>query len=83
MSGPNLPSSYDLRALLDDPETARLYRTAILPDEYRHAAIGQQALLLLADTPARRARAAEACREMNRRVFEAYAAHRRRADRGG
>src|SRR4051812_25168036 len=23
MSGPNLPSSYDLRALLDDPETAR------------------------------------------------------------
>ena len=66
-----------------DPETARLYRTAILPDEYRHAAIGQQALLLLADTPGRRARAAEACREMNRRVFEAYAAHRRRADRGG
>lgn len=66
-----------------DPETARLYRTQILPDECRHAAIGRQALLLLADTPARRAQAAAACREMNERVFQAYAAHRRRADRGG
>jgi len=66
-----------------DPETAGLYRTAILPDEYRHAAIGRHAMLLLADTPARRARATEACQEMNRRVFDAYAAHRRRADRDG
>ena len=66
-----------------DPETARLYRTQILPDEYRHAAIGRHALLLLADTPERRAQAAAACREMNARVFQAYAAHRRRADRGG
>ena len=66
-----------------DPETARLYRTQILPDEYRHAAIGRHALLLLADTPERRAQAAAACREMNARVFQAYAAHRRRADHGG
>lgn len=66
-----------------DPETADLYRTAILPDEYRHAAIGRHAMLLLADTPTRRARVTEACREMNRRVFDAYAAHRRRADRDG
>jgi uncharacterized ferritin-like protein (DUF455 family) len=65
-----------------DPETARLYRTAILPDEYRHAAIGRQALLLLADTAERRAQAAEACRQMNARVFQAYTEHRRRADRG-
>lgn len=65
-----------------DPETARLYRTAILPDEYRHAAIGRQALLLLADTPALREQAARACREMNARVFAAYTAHRQRADRG-
>ncbi|MBI3630346.1 MAG: ferritin-like domain-containing protein [Candidatus Rokubacteria bacterium] len=66
-----------------DPETAELYRAQILPDEYRHAAIGRHALLVLADTPEIRARAAEAGREMNRRVAEAYASHRRRADRGG
>jgi hypothetical protein len=66
-----------------DPETAELYRTRILPDEYRHAAIGRHALLVLADTPELRTRAAEACREMNRRVAETYASHRRRADRGG
>jgi uncharacterized ferritin-like protein (DUF455 family) len=65
-----------------DPETAELYRARILPDEYRHAAIGRRALLLLADTPARQEQARRACREMNRRVFEAYRAHRARADRG-
>jgi len=65
-----------------DPETADLYRTQILPDEYRHAAIGRQALLLLADTPERQAQAREACREMNEKVFAAYQAHRSRADRG-
>ena len=65
-----------------DPETAELYRTQILPDEYRHAAIGRQALLLLADTPERQAQASEACREMNLKVFGAYQAHRSRADRG-
>ena len=65
-----------------DPETAELYRTQILPDEYRHAAIGRQALLLLADTPERQAQAREACREMNLKVFGAYQAHRSRADRG-
>ncbi len=64
-----------------DPETAHLYRTQILPDEYRHAAIGRQALLLLADTPERERQAREACREMNERVFAAYRAHRDRADR--
>ena len=63
-----------------DPETAELYRTQILPDEYRHAAIGRQALLLLADTPERHARAREACHEMNLKVFGAYQAHRARAD---
>ncbi len=65
-----------------DPETAHLYRTEILPDEYRHAAIGRQALLLLADTPERQRQAREACREMNERVFAAYRAHRARADQG-
>jgi len=63
-----------------DPETADLYRTQILPDEYRHAAIGRQALLLLADTPERQARARQACHEMNLKVFGAYQAHRARAD---
>ena len=65
-----------------DPETAELYSTEILPDEYRHAAIGRKALTLLADTPARLAQARAACREMNERVFAAYRAHRARADRG-
>jgi len=65
-----------------DPETAHLYRTQILPDEYRHAAIGRQALLLLADTPERQRQAREACREINERVFAAYRSHRTRADRG-
>ncbi|MBI3030536.1 MAG: ferritin-like domain-containing protein [Candidatus Rokubacteria bacterium] len=65
-----------------DPETSELYRTQILPDEYRHAAIGRQALLLLADTPEQQRRAREACREMNLKVFDAYQAHRSRADRG-
>ena len=64
-----------------DPETAELYATHILPDERRHAAIGRRALTLLADTPARRAQARAACREMNERVFAAYRAHRARADR--
>ncbi len=65
-----------------DPETAELYRTRILPDEYRHAAIGRKALTLLADTPVREAQARAACREMNERVFAVYRAHRARADRG-
>lgn len=65
-----------------DPETAHLYRTEILPDEYRHAAIGRNALLLLADTPERQCQAHEACREMNQRVFDGYRAHRARADAG-
>ena len=64
-----------------DPETAALYRTEILPDEYRHAAIGRRALMLLADTPARQEAARAACGEMNERVFGAYRAHRARADR--
>jgi tRNA isopentenyl-2-thiomethyl-A-37 hydroxylase MiaE len=64
-----------------DAETAELYRTEILPDEYRHAAIGRKALLLLADTPAAQTRAREACREMNARIFAAYHAHRGRVDR--
>jgi hypothetical protein len=64
-----------------DPETAHLYESQILPDEYRHAAIGRKALLLLADTPARQAAARAACGEMNERVFAAYSAHRARADR--
>jgi hypothetical protein len=54
----------------------------ILPDEYRHAAIGRKALSLLADTPALQENARAACREMNDRVFAAYRAHRARADRG-
>jgi len=66
-----------------DPETAALYRDAILPDERRHAAIGRSALLLLADTPPRQAAARAACREMNERVFDAYRAHRARVNRGG
>jgi uncharacterized ferritin-like protein (DUF455 family) len=66
-----------------DPETADLYATRILPDEYRHAAIGRRALALLADTPSARQAATAACREMNERVFAAYRAHRARADRGG
>ena len=65
-----------------DQETAELYATRILPDEYRHAAIGRRALLLLADTPEREQRARDACREMNERVFAAYRAHRARADHG-
>ena len=64
-----------------DPETAELYRTQILPDEYRHAAIGRKALTLLADTREAQERARAACREMNERVFVAYRAHRARADR--
>ncbi len=64
-----------------DPETAALYRTAILPDERRHAAIGRRALTLLCDTPAAQAAARAACREMNERVFGAYRAHRARVDR--
>src|SRR5437899_6683387 len=65
-----------------DPETAELYRTQILPDEYRHAAIGRKALSLLADTPAAQERARTACREMNEKIFAAYRAHRARVDRG-
>ncbi len=65
-----------------DPETAELYRTAILPDERVHAAIGRRALLLLADTPEAQRRAREACREMNERVASAYRLHRARVDRG-
>jgi uncharacterized ferritin-like protein (DUF455 family) len=64
-----------------DPETAALYREEILPDEYRHAAIGRRALMLLAGTPALQEAARAACREMNERVFGAYRAHRARADR--
>jgi len=64
-----------------DPETSELYRTQILPDEYRHSAIGRQALLLLADTPERQQQARQACREMNLKVFGAYQAHRSRVDR--
>jgi tRNA-(MS[2]IO[6]A)-hydroxylase (MiaE)-like len=65
-----------------DPETADLYASALLPDEYRHAAIGRRALHVLADTPGRQATARAACREMNERVLGAYRAHRTRADRG-
>jgi len=64
-----------------DQETAELYRTAILPDERVHAAIGRKALLLLADTPEAQRRAGEACREMNERVASAYRLHRARVDR--
>ncbi|MGH7313653.1 MAG: ferritin-like domain-containing protein [Candidatus Rokuibacteriota bacterium] len=65
-----------------DAETAHLYASEILPDEYRHASIGRRALHMLADTPARQAAARTACQEMNARVFAAYRAHRARADRG-
>src|SRR5438034_3582654 len=44
-----------------DPETAQLYRVAILPDERVHAAIGRRALLLLADSPHAQRRARDAC----------------------
>ena len=63
-----------------DPATAALYRTEILPDERRHAAIGHRALTLLCDTPAAQARARSACREMNDRIAAAYRAHRARVD---
>lgn len=63
-----------------DPISADLYRTQILPDERRHAAIGRQALTLLCDTPAAQARARGACQEMNDRIFAAYRAHRARVD---
>lgn len=63
-----------------DPVTADLYRTQILPDERRHAAIGRRALTLLCDTPAAQARARSACQEMNARIFAAYRAHRARVD---
>lgn len=66
-----------------DPKTAHLYKTVLLRDEYRHSAIGRQALLLLADAPARREQARLACREMNDRISTAYRAHRARVDRGG
>jgi len=59
-----------------------LYEAEILPDEYRHAAIGRRALHLLADTRARQATARWACQEMNQRVAGAYREHRARADRG-
>lgn len=65
-----------------DPETADLYSGQILPDEYRHAAIGRRALHLLADTPARQEAARAACVEMNARILAAYRAHRVRVDRG-
>ena len=64
-----------------DPGTAELYARHILPDEYRHAAIGRRAVSLLADTPIRQAAARAACREMNERIFGAYRAHRARVDR--
>jgi len=63
-----------------DPETAELYRTAILPDERMHAAIGRKALVLLADTTEAQRRARGACREMNERVARAYRLHRARVD---
>ncbi|MGH7326523.1 MAG: ferritin-like domain-containing protein [Candidatus Rokuibacteriota bacterium] len=65
-----------------DAETADLYAVEILPDEYRHAAIGRRALHLLADTPAHQEAARAACGGMNARVFAAYRAHRARADHG-
>jgi hypothetical protein len=65
-----------------DPETADVYASTILPDEYRHAAIGRRALTLLADTPETQRIAREACQEMNGRIFAAYRAHRERVDRG-
>jgi uncharacterized ferritin-like protein (DUF455 family) len=65
-----------------DPETAELYRTQILLDEYRHAAIGRRALTLLCDSPARQRAARAACEEMNARIFAAYTKHRARVDAG-
>ena len=65
-----------------DPETAHLYRTVLLRDEYRHSAIGRQALLLLADTPPRQEQARAAAREVRARIFAAYQAHRARTDAG-
>lgn len=65
-----------------DPTTADLYRTQILPDERRHAAIGRRALTLLCDNPGAQAQARAACREMNDRIFGAYRAHRARVDAG-
>ena len=65
-----------------DPETADVYLSTILPDEYRHAAIGRRALTLLADTAETQRIARDACREMNERIFAAYRAHRARVDRG-
>jgi hypothetical protein len=66
-----------------DPETAEVYASTILPDEYRHAAIGRRALTLLADTRDAQRVAREASREMNARIFAAYQAHRQRVDRAG
>jgi hypothetical protein len=63
-----------------DPETAALYRTQILPDERRHAAIGRRALTLLCDSPAAEAQVRAACQEMNARISAAYQAHRARVD---
>jgi len=63
-----------------DPDTAELYRSAILRDEYTHAAIGRKALTLLCDTLARQSAARSACEEMNARIFAAYRGHRARVD---
>ncbi len=65
-----------------DPETADVYASTILPDEYRHAAIGRRALTLLADAPEAQRIARDACREMNVKIFAAYQAHRARVERG-
>ena len=66
-----------------DPVTADLYATQILPDEYRHAAIGRRALTLLCDTDERQTAARAACEAMNTRISGAYAAHRARVDASG
>jgi uncharacterized ferritin-like protein (DUF455 family) len=63
-----------------DPETAEVYASTILPDEYRHAAIGRRALTLLADTADAQRIARDACQKMNERIFSAYRAHRARVD---
>src|SRR5438034_5197235 len=55
-----------------DPETAEVYASTILPDEFRHAAIGRRALTLLADTPETQRVAGKACYEINERIFVAY-----------
>ncbi len=65
-----------------DPETADVYASTILPDEYRHAAIGRRALTLFADTAHAQRIAGDACREMNMKIFAAYQAHRARVERG-